>query len=242
MKLDYNSIKFTILFIVFTVLFPNAQAQNTDSDSLYYMVYDDFVGIENSELNNGTSFLQQFRSLDKSHTFFGFNEFVEGYISYKKQIYKTRFKYDILDDLVIVKYIESSNIFSLSLNSKLIDFFSIGNHQFVKLPNHQELSSYYGNGFFEEHYKSETFSFYTKHLKKTKSNTEKGAIHYYFKDGNTFWFSYENEFYEVNSKKDIYKVLPHLKKHILNHFKTHPKVSSESLALLFKQLDKINTK
>ncbi len=242
MKIHSNLVKYSLFFLACTVLILRVQGQAKDTNAQYYKIYDDFVGIENSELNNGTSFLQQFRTLDKSHTFFGANEFLDGQLVYKNQVYKTRLKYDIIDDLVIVKYIESSNIFSLSLNSKLINSFSIGASQFVKLPNNEELSSLYGNGFFEEIYKGNSFSAYLKHKKKTKKNTENGTIHYYFKNGNTYLLFYENTYYEINSKKDIYKVVPHLKKQILNHFNRHPKVDSESLALLFKQLDKINTK
>lgn len=242
MKIHFNLAKYYLFFLISTLLIFKVHGQVENSNVPYYKIYDDFVGIENSELNNGTSFLQQFRSLDRSHTFFGVNEFIDGRLVYNDQVYKTKLKYDIVEDLVIIKYIESSNIFSLNLNSKLISSFSIAGSQFVRLPENQGLSSLYENGFFEELYKGNLFSAYVKHKKKTKKNTEKGAIHYYFKDGNTYLFLYENTYYEINSKKDIYKVVPHLKKQILNHFSRHPKINSESLALLFKQLDKLTTK
>ncbi len=237
----YNSSTRFITFIFACTLVLIVRGQESGMGAQYYKIYDDFIGIENSELNNGTIYLQQLRTLDKSHMFYQNDKYIDGKVCYKGQVYQTKLKYDIYNDLIIVKYIESTNIYSLSLNSTLVAHFSIGKHRFVKLPNKGSISDY-GNGFFEESFKGNNYSFYVKHKKNAKKNTEKSSLRYWFKDDITFLFSYQNNYYEVDSKKDIYKVLPQLKKQIGNHFNRYPKITAASLTSLFKQLDKIDNK
>ncbi len=230
---------FTILLL--STIINIAYSQNASQDETYYSIYDDFVGAENSELNNGVGFLQQYRTVENTHVYYENHNFVEGKINYKKQSYKTKLKYDILNDLVIVKYIDSKGAFLISLNSKLIDNFTIEKHHFVRLPMSENLKSFYINGFFESIYKGEEFSLYVKHRKKIQKNKDYLQIYYKFLDEKVFVFEYKNQFYEIKNKRDISKVVSHLKKEI-NTFFRNRKFDIKSLLRLFTMIDKNSKK
>lgn len=242
MKILYKPVKISFSLLLFLLLTLSVEGQTIDSENQYYKVFDDFVGVENSEVNNGSIFSKKYRVLDKSHMFFGENDFVNGQIVYKDQTYFTNLKYDILNDLLVIKYIDATNAYSLSLNSTLVSQFTIDTHTFVKLPINEGIDSFYGNGFFEEVYNGDTYTFFIKHKKKTKTNIAKNAILYQFKNDEVFLFLFKDKFYEVSNKYDIIKVLPQHKKYIKDYFGKKKEVNPETLSLLFNQLDKIATK
>lgn len=238
MIFDRKGIK-QILFSLLVLIFSLAGMSQIDPlEEDYYKAYDNYIGVENTEIYNGASFIQQFRTLDKSHMFFETPEFLKGLIEYKNQPYQAKIKYDIVNDLVVVKYIDSLKSFPLSLNASLVDRFTMAENKFVRLKANKELSFVYKNGFFEEVYKGENFVFYIKHQKQIKKNTSRSKVFYFFVENKTFILKYKNHFYEIKNKRDIAKVVPHLKKEINDFFGHLRSVNAFSLTRLFSKLDK----
>jgi len=239
MKKGFNQMKQNVLlvFFLFTLIqVVNCQIDLSEDD--YYKVFDNFVGLENSEINNGAIFLQQYRTMDNSHMFFSEPEFLEGQVVYKNQPYNTKLKYDLLNDLIVVTNVDNSNALPIHLNSNLVDSFLIDKHHFVKLTEQKDLVFLFENGFFEEMFKGQKFDFYIKHIKKLKKNTTHFRIYYFFIEEQIFLLKYDNQFYEIKNKKDIIKVVPHLKKDIKDFFGHLRTVNALSLTRLFAKIDK----
>lgn len=225
---------FSFLFILVHITF----GQTEESDEQYYKIYDNYIGAENSELNNGVSFLKQYRIVDQSYLFFNTKNYVEGKVCYKNQNYKTKLKYDLLNDIVVIKYIDSINAFTFSLNSRLVSSFTADNHKFIKLSNSKNLQSFYGNGFFEEVYLGNDFSFYMKYKKHLKKSTVYDKLYYSFVEKNIYLLKYKNKYYEISKKNDIIKIAPNYKQVINVFFTKGRKVNRKTLYQLFSIMDK----
>lgn len=236
--LKFNQTKQFLIVVFFFSLIQIVHCQFDLSEDAYYKVYDDYIGLENSELNNGVIVLQQYRTMDKSHMFFGKPEFREGKVIYKNQGYSTKLKYDLLNDLVIIKNDAANNTLPISLNSKLVGRFIIDNRSFVKLPVQKNLEFLFENGFFEEVFKGDKFNLYIKHRKDLKKNTNRSRIFYFFLEEQIYLMKYENKFYEINNKRDIIKAVPHLKQEIKDFYRPLSTINTEWLTQLFITIDK----
>lgn len=235
----YKNLVFTLsLLCLLFMLTHNALGQVNATQDDIYKIYDEFMGEENSELNNGASFLQQYRTIDQSHLFFNTKDYVKGEVDYKNQSYKTQLKYDLFNDLVVVKYINSSSAFTLGLNSGLVNSFEIGNYRFVKLKNEENIHSFYRNGFFEEAYFGDALSLYIKHQKHLKKSTTRNKLYYSFKEESTYLLKYKNNYYEIDNKRDIIKIVPEHKKMIKDFFTKKRKFNRKSLHQIFSLMDK----
>lgn len=235
---EFDQIMQNLIVVFFLSLTLVVTCQVDLSEDAYYKVYDDYIGLENSELNNGVIVLQQYRTMDKSHMFFEKPEFLEGQVMYKNQGYSTKLKYDLLNDLVVIKNESNNNTLPISLNSKLVDSFVIDNHNFVKLPVQKNLEFLFENGFFEEVFKGEKFNLYIKHRKELKKNTNRSRILYFFLEEQTYLLKYDHQFHEIRNKRDIIKVVPHLKKEIKDFFGQLRTLNTLSLKRLLSKIDK----
>lgn len=239
MVFDYTQVRPSIILFLFFIFIHTGKSQTILSEDAHYKAYDEYIGLENSEINNGPSFRQQYRTLDRSHMFFETPEFLEGQVEYKSQAYEAMLKYDIMNDLVVVKYIDNSKSFPISLNASLVDKFKIAQRAFVRLEGNDELEFVYRNGFFEEAFKGENFEFYIKHRKRLKKNTSRSQVYYFFIEEIIYIFKYDNHFYEIRKKRDIAKVVPHFKKEINDFFGHLRTVNTLSLTRLIAKLDKM---
>jgi len=240
MVFDYTQVRPSIILFLFFIFIQTGKSQTVLSEEAHYQAYDEYIGLENSEINNGPSFRQQYRTLDRSHMFFETPEFLEGHVIYKNQPYDAKLKYDIMNDLVVVKYKDNTKSFPVGLNASLVDKFKIADRAFVRLEAHEELDFLYKNGFFEEAFIGENFEFYVKHIKKLKKNTSRSQVYYFFIEEKIYIFKYDNYFYEIRKKRDIAKVVPHYKKDINNFFGHLRTVNTLSLTRLFAKIDKMH--
>lgn len=227
---------FPLLFLVFIQF---GYAQNSPSMDVSSVINDDFFSAENNELINEVNAVQFYTTMDESHMFYNEDEFVNGHINYKNQTYKTKLKYDLLNDLVVIKY---SNTSPVSLDPELVKEFLINGQEIVKLTKNKDLKSYYGNGFFKKEYKGSAFSFFVKHIKKLKKNTDRTNVLYSFWEETIYLIQYKDHFYKINKKRDIIKAAPHFKKEINDFFGRYRKIDQTSLLRLFIQMDSIESK
>jgi len=238
MIINLISLKHLVFSLAFFIFIQTGSGQTVLSEEDYNKTYDNKVKIENSEVNDGASHLHQFKTLDKSHMFFETPEFLEGHIKYKDQVYKTELKYNISNDLILVKDIDNNESFPLDLNTSLVDNFKIDERTFVRLDASEELDFMSKNGFFEEAFKGKNIIFYIKHKKKLKKKSSRSQDLYFFIEEEIYLFKYKNHFYKIKNKRNIAKVIPHLKKDIYDFFGHLRSVNALSLKRLFAKIDK----
>jgi hypothetical protein len=223
-----------VLYLFFPVII-YAQSDLTDNNN-YYEIYDNYIGVNNKDINRGRGYSQKFATVNRTHVFFKKATVFNGFVKYENQVYKTELKYDIVNDLVVIKYIDNDNPFSISLNPKPLHEFIIDNYRFIKLENTKFLNSFYKNGFFELVFSGNKYTFYIKHNKIGMKKTNYQTLHYLFEEKNIYFFKYKNQYYKIKTKRDIIKALPQYKEDIKTFFK-YNKIDRKSLLTLFSQLD-----
>jgi hypothetical protein len=230
--------KFSVLVYSFFLIHSFSFAQNKNELMSFYEEYDTFVGIENSEINFGNIYNIKFRTHDDSHLFYKINDFTNGIVIYNNQSYQKQLKYDILNDLVVVKYLTTNNLYNVSLVSDRIQSFTISNDLFEKLDNNKEFIGIYGNGFFETVFKGKHFEFYIKHVKIYKSKTILNTISNKFEEDSIYFLKYKNSFYKFKNKKELIKILQDQKKEINSFFEKERNFSKETLFSYLSKADK----
>jgi len=230
----------SICLVAFCCLITNnIYCQTNSQNEVYLKIYDNYVGYNNNGLVNGRSYLQQTLTVNKSHLFFISPHFTDGSILYNNQYYANPLKYDIVNDLVIIKNIDKAKTYTLSITSAFVNNFKIHKHHFVRLSKHKDLESFYANGFFEKIYDGNTIRFFIKHEKKPIEVLDYGVPRYKFKK-KELYLLYKNEhYYKISKQKHLKKAFPNLKKEINSFFRYNKNINTKSLTKLFTQLDKI---
>ncbi len=213
-------------------------AQNNDGLANYYSEFDQYMGIENSELNFGSIYNKKYRTFDKSHPFYTTYDYIEGTILYNNQFYQNQFKYDVFNDLLVVQYIESETASNLCLISERIKNFTLGKDIFMRLDYHKDLKGIYRNGFFESVYTGELYQFYIKYIKIYQNKIIFNLERNQFVDQNIYLIKFNERYYEISKKKDLLNLLPDRKEEIDSFFVRDNDLTKESLYHFILKIDK----
>ncbi len=236
-----KKINFTFLLLAFIGfgLFAQSNSQNN-----IYEAYDKIVGLDNTDLYNGTEFTDPFLNTDGSFRYFNGFDYTKGSVEYAGQFYSNvSLKYDVLEDNLLVRSDDNLSVFNVQLIPEFVSEFTIYNKHFVRLTETNLNLS--GNGFFEKSYLGNDLSLYIKHTKKKKDRPLKNGIQYRFTDANFYVLAYGGAYYLVGSSKHIEKILPEKEEQIRNFhksykalYKSNPDVYMEKLV---KYLDSPQT-
>lgn len=216
--------------------------QNSSSEEISNSRVENAVDTDRNEISLKVNDANLYKTIDSTHMFLGADEFVIGHIISKNKTYHTKLKYDLLNDKVVIHYDDGHQPISVSLSPEIVDQFRIEDRELIKLPESQNLKSYYENGFFERIYGGADFSFFIKHRKKLKKNKDRTNVIYSFWEESIFLFEHKDQFYRIGNKRDIIKIVPHLKKEIEHFFGRFKRIDQTSLTRLFIQLDSIESK
>jgi len=209
---------FAIFFIINTV---SIHSQTNSSSRDYYNWFDNIIGYENTGIYNGILYTEKFRTLNNNnHKFYLTSQFTSGNIIYNGQpYYNIEMKYDIYEDLLIVKLPNHSEYFIIQLINDKIDEFSINNKNFLKISGKYEESFNEAIfGFYEISYQSKHLNLLKKHKKSRKDRIVGNFVYSQFKDEREYIIIYNDRYYKINSKKYFIKLFPELKKNIDNFY------------------------
>lgn len=211
---------FAIFFIINTVSI-HSQTNINNQDS--YNWFDNIIGYENTGIYNGIIYKEKFRTIDNNHKFFLTSEFSKGNIIYDGQpYYNIDMKYDIYEDLLIVKLPNNSEYFIIQLINDKIDEFSINSNKFLKISGKYE--AFFNeaiSGFYEISYQSKHLNLLKKHIKSRKERIVGNFVYSKFKDESEHIISFNDKYYKINSKKYLIKLFPELKKNIDNFYNSN---------------------
>jgi hypothetical protein len=105
--MNFRRVKF---YFSCLLLFAAAISYSQKKNSSLYAEFDKTFQPKNSGLNNGKIHFNTYRSIDKTHRYFGPDQFRLGYIYFDGQHYlNVSFKYDLLNDELVVKLDGESN-------------------------------------------------------------------------------------------------------------------------------------
>ncbi|WP_144215658.1 hypothetical protein [Flavobacterium anhuiense] len=177
-----------------------------------YDYFDEAVGKDNLNINNGIVHSEPFRPLAGKNRYY-LDEFNLEDISYEGQIYtKVNLKYDILLDQVIYKQNGSSENLPINLITEKVDYFFIKNKKFVNLKDESIKFPSTIKGIYEEAYVGDNVSLYIKHSKEKVKSLQADLIHYNFIYKINYILKYNNFFYKVETERDFKKIFPNYKK------------------------------
>ena len=217
-------------------------AQSDFAKKAYFEAYDSIDLYDNSIVFNGLEYIDQYRSLNiQNHKFYNSSDYLNGFIIYNDQpFFNVKMKYDLLNDLVILEFV-NKKVANLSLNSSLVNQFILNNDKFFRLPETETLMPFYGNGFFKECFKGTKYTLYVKNKKTKNKKLRNKQVYYTFKAHEIYVLFYRNMYYRINSKKDIVAAIPDKEKEISSHYKSNKRLyqisESQFLIKLLSNLD-----
>ncbi|AXT19909.1 hypothetical protein D7030_01960 [Flavobacteriaceae bacterium AU392] len=216
-------------FIIFIFLFSTSiiNSQNSFNEKQYYKWFDSIVGVGNIDLYNGVEYKEKYTTIEGNNQYFLSNytpsQYPIGNVVYDDQpYYDINLKYDIHNNLVVVRLLNQSGQFAFQLIPEKIKQFTIDNHLFVNM-------SYPGNkitsakieGFYEVIYQNNNIALLSKHT-KTKAQDLNGSFAYTkFTYQNKLFLHYNANYFLVKSKRDFIQVFPNHKKSINSFYKEH---------------------
>lgn len=202
-----------LLLLTFFVTCICTFCQN-NSESLFYTSFDNTIGQNNTPLSYGVIYKEKYiKKIKDNHNFFLNDKFNEGSIHYRDQpFFNVQLKYDIVNDLIILKINSQDQIPSIILDKDLVRNFRINNFRFQNTPL----------GFLEEVVMLNNYSIYKKHKKISKENIDGTYKHYTFKSKNPqFILFYNGKYYTIKSKRDFIKIFPDQKKKIIKYYRSN---------------------
>lgn len=199
-------------------------AQNSHEEESYYNWFDQSIGHENTALFNGELYTKSYRTKNKDHNFFLSNDFVTGIVEFDNQkYYGILLKYDIFMDELIAKLKSSFNSNSnIQLNKAFVEGFTIHNRNFKFINHVTETVTL--NGFYEVSYSNNKLSLYTKYNKLKANYIIDNLVYSRFLKKDKNILLYNNSYYEINNKKELRKIFPHLKKEINTIYKNNKRL------------------
>jgi len=202
--------KKAVNFILFFGLIIHSYCQET-TDISYYNVFDQIVGVENTEVYQGVLYNTQYRINNDKNEFFKNQDFTKGSIVYSGQPYHDLdIKYDIHKDRVFTKLAANAGGGTLILFNDILQSFEIGDNLFVKIDSTRafEIETY---GFYKVSSENSLLTLLTKYSKREVRRVDKKTVYREFLDKpNSYIVLYKNKYYNMNSKKDAKKLFPKL--------------------------------
>ncbi|MFI1771945.1 hypothetical protein [Thalassobellus citreus] len=203
----------------------------------YFEVYDSIDLYQNNNVFNGLEYIDNYISLSvENHKFYGSSDFLKGYIIYNDlPHFNVKMKYDLLNDLVILEFV-NIKVTNLSLNSSLVSQFVLNNAQFVRLPQIEILRPFYVNGFFQVAYNGPNYTLYVKYKKSKIEKLRNKKVYYTFKSNEVYVLFYKNKYLKINSKKNIIEAIPERETEISNYYKFNKRLYKKSKHQFFVKL------
>jgi hypothetical protein len=234
MNLTKLKIKITIiLFLIVSVGF-KIHSQ-TNSEISLYNSFDQTKGKQNTDLNNGPLHINPYKTLGDDTMYYGTDKYSKGSIFYDNQpYYDVNLKYDIYRDIVVLNpYGQAENI-GINLIQEKTKSFSLNRKKFINLSTLQTPLQDYIKGYYEECVIGNDIIFYIKHHKDIREYINNDRIYYSFDKKYNLILKYKNEYFKINSKKEIIALFPQYKNKI-NTYYSENNAMEKSDNLLFTE-------
>lgn len=227
--------------LLFLILVSFSAFSQNYSEKEIYSWYDLQMGIENSTLFRGIEYVETDRMINEKHKFFETQKFQNGVVTYGGQtFYKVPLKYNIYDDLLLVKLKQENRNFTFQLISDRVSYFQIGNHKFkyVKANKNSNIL-----GFYEVINEKGAFKVFKKHIQNRKEIRDRTVAYSEFSAANPdYIFQFKNDFFELDNRRSLSAKFPYLKSELKTFYGKHRKQSRNNPDVFMNNLaNKMNS-
>ena len=236
---------YRIFFLITLLLSSYSSLSQSGVESTTYLWADQIVGLENSGLIKGTEYLEQNISINDNNKYFlSPHLYISGSITVEGEpFYGLHLKYNIFDDLLLLRVEISGGIRIFQPQRNKIDAFSIADHRFINIKDEKENQTGL-NGFHEVLLEKENLVLYKKHLLKRKKLLKKKFIYFEFeKNDPDYVIKYKGVYSPATKRRQILQEFPNQRKPIRKFYKEHKKERKENpdhfMVLFTKELSRI---
>lgn len=223
-----------MLSIVFFITVNTTLAQSSEETISKY--FDQTIGNENLEINNGSVHVNEFRILNNKHRYYPSEKFEIGNITYNNQQYfDLAIKYDIYKDILIYKP-QASDVISINLIPEKTSSFNINKKKFVYLNSLIFPLNPIKSGYYEESISGKNFTLYIKHHRNRKETIKEASIFNEFIDNYEYYVKKETSFHKLSTKKDLIKLFPEQKRTINDFYSSYRKLENSDRPLFYEKL------
>ena len=196
------------LVVLFSCFLVSGQDQSLHED------FDKIVSVNNTKLSYGVIYKEKYRKKDKdNHNFLIDENFKKGSVLYRNQKFNNiDLKYELVDDFIVVKINNQEQQISIIPEKTLVERFVIENRSFIYSEDY---------GFLEELLVRDQFAVFKKHQKSVRENRDADYRYHTFRKKENTILRYKNSFYQIDTKRDFYKIFPTQKKYIATFYKSN---------------------
>lgn len=198
-----------------------------------HSLYDKSIGLNNTDLSYGKIYKEKYRT-KTSHQYYKLDAFVLGNVNYQNHnFYDVYLKYDLADDQLICSIKHNKSSVAIVLEQDLVSSFTINTKQFKKT----------ALGYLEELYSNANLTFLKKYKKEKKKKLNDSFLYYKFISKPIYYVKFNNNYFEINKRKDLLKALPNYSKLIKNFYRQNNTLKKKNLNMFYISLAKeINNK
>jgi len=203
-----------LLIILFTVCFTSFgfTQSNNNNTKQQYLWFDSVIGIENTGIYKGTSYVELYRVINEKHKFHETSDFTLGEVIYDNQPYfDLQLKYDLFEDQLLVAHPVGNSTQVMILIADKIKSFTLNDGNFI---NTNKLSIKQGRGFCEVLTRNGASQLLKKYFKRPIKKLDKRSIYYEFREETTYVLFYKGEFYDIKNVRDLFEAYPENKNEI----------------------------
>jgi hypothetical protein len=230
--------KIYLSITLFAILLGKTSAYcQANPETLLYNWFDQKVGKENLDINNGTLYTNPYKTVGDNNMYFIRDKYELGNLTYEGlPYYNVSLKYDIYRDLLVLNPFGESEHTGVNLILDKVQSFSIKDITFVKIEKKDQGLSQFATGYYEEKKLAPDFTFYIKHHKDIQKGINDTGVFYNFKENNSFFIELKNTTTQIKSKNDIIKLFPEQKNQINGFYIMNRDLKKSDLNQFMKKL------
>lgn len=235
MKTKHNTFDPKLLLTFLLTLAVNILAAQT-SEEVLTKYFDQTIGSENLDINNGSVHVNEFRILNNKHRYYPADNFETGTVTYNNQQYfDIPLKYDLYKDILVYKP-KNSDIISINLIHDRVTGFTINNKKFIYINSLLFPLNPIKTGYYEENLSGKDFIFYIRHHRDKREVLKGASVFNEFDDNYEYFIKRDGIFNKVSTKKDLIKLFPDQKRKINDFYSASGKLKKTNEPLFYEKL------
>lgn len=202
-----------------------------------YEGFDATIGVQNTDIFTGVEYIEKHRMINEKHKFYRSEKFVPATVFYEDQPYfNIPIKYNIFDDLLLVKLPSQRGETEFQLLSNRLDGFFLDSRRFI---NVYEGGSEF-SGIFELLFEGPGMQVLKKYRLSQQKISRRELVHYEFKQKSPeYFFKYRGNYYELN-RGNLLELFPSHKPEVRDYYRDYRKQKrvqqDDALVAMFQRL------
>ncbi|UZH54321.1 hypothetical protein JRG66_10000 [Salinimicrobium tongyeongense] len=220
-------------FLSLLLLYPAASFSQTAVEPVYEL-FDSAIHIQNTDLANGTEYVEQHIIQSNDHKYFQTMVYLNGNVVYNGQpYYKLDLQYNVYDDLLLTRIPTAGGATLIQLHKENVQAFNIDGHSFIALKRTSDEKPQ----FYEILLEGNNTLLLKKHRKKIKKHLDQNFTYFEFKEDTPEYFVAVNDIpEEIESQRSVSKLFPNKEEQIQNFYRSNSPLKRANPDKFFTQL------